>query len=100
VRSAVRAYDLVGRIGGEEFLVVTPGTDANTALGLASRILDDLQRQPMTCNDEIRLTASAGVASMLGLDEDIDTIIARADAALYRAKDLGRNRAESADEPA
>lgn len=99
VRSTVRAYDLVGRIGGEEFLVVTPGTDATTALGLATRILDDLQREPMACNGELVLTASAGVASMHGLDEGIDTLIARADVALYRAKDLGRNRAEAAEEP-
>jgi len=98
MRASVRTYDIVGRIGGEEFLVVTPGTDATTALRLANRILDELRKEPIRDHGAIILTASAGVAEMLSSDEGIDTIIARADAALYRAKDLGRDRAEkSAD---
>jgi len=96
MRASVRAYDIVGRIGGEEFLVVTPGTDASTALGLAERILDDVRNEPIRNHDVVTLTASAGVAEMLPTDIGIDTIIGRADVALYRAKDMGRDRAEKA----
>ncbi len=98
-RDTVRAYDVFGRIGGEEFLIVSPGTDAQTAYGLAFRVLEHLRSRPIGCDEALALTASAGIAEAHPGDERIDVLLARADAALYRAKDLGRDRAEVADRP-
>jgi len=92
VRASVRAYDVFGRVGGEEFLVVSPGTDAIEAQGLAERILDAVRSTPIGCDELLTLTTSAGVAAILDTDADIDVMLARADAALYRAKHLGRDR--------
>jgi diguanylate cyclase (GGDEF)-like protein len=98
--ATVRDYDVFGRFGGEEFLVVLPGaTTANTA-AVADRLLRSIARGPIkTTAGDLPLTVSAGAASTdLGyLDQD--TLLASADAALYRAKRDGRACVRTAEPP-
>ncbi len=87
-----RSYDLVGRWGGEEFLIVCPCTTHDGIMSLAEHL-----RLAVMNNREENLppqTASFGVATIQEGDSDID-LISRADNALYRAKRAGRNRVES-----
>jgi diguanylate cyclase (GGDEF)-like protein len=92
--AAMRPYDTVGRIGGEEFLIVAPGSDLDEALALAERARERVSAEPVKTRDgEIAVTVSigatiAGVAHGLG----VDRTLARADAALYSAKKAGRDR--------
>lgn len=100
-RSVIRAYDVFGRIGGEEFLLIAPDTTTETAAALAERVLDKLRSEPCTaCSRIIRMTASAGVAGATPSDEDAETLLSRADHALYEAKRLGRDRVHVAEEHA
>jgi diguanylate cyclase (GGDEF)-like protein len=93
--TSIRPYDLVGRYGGEEFLVLLPCCSAPEASAVAQRICDALAREPvLTRGLRIEATCSIGVSASLG-DRDADAIIGRADAALYRAKNAGRNRVET-----
>lgn len=96
--ASVRPYDTVGRCGGEEFLIVLPGSDALGAPGVAERIRKVIESQPIpTQVGEVRLTASFGVAVGDSRNPlDMETLLRAADAALYRAKDQGRNRSEVA----
>jgi diguanylate cyclase (GGDEF)-like protein len=102
--NAVRAYDTVGRYGGEEFLVVVPASDAMGALSQAERIRSCIESQPVeTQAGPVSVTMSLGVVanSVEPFSEpnaacEPDALLAAADAALYRAKELGRNRAELA----
>ena len=91
---AVRPYDSVGRVGGEEILVVAPDVDS-AALGmLAERLRAAVEAIDIAavCPDR-RLTISAGTAlAPADAAESVDALIARADAAMYAAKDAGRNR--------
>ena len=90
----VRTYDVVGRYGGEEFLIVVTETPLASLLDLAERIRAAIGkgiRLPGT-PDGVPLTASIGVAAMSASDPNIDAIIKRADDALYQAKKEGRNR--------
>jgi len=91
LRASVRASDVPGRWGGEEFLVVCPETPLDEAMQIAERLRQeyaDLRMAP-----ESRLTASFGVAShRAGLR--VDDLLRNADDALYRAKNAGRNRVE------
>lgn len=88
----MRATDLVGRVGGEEFALLMPHTDATGAMLLAGRLRSALEASPVTAETgKIAITASIGVAE-LHPDDDLDTLYARADAALYTAKQAGRNR--------
>ncbi len=90
--AALRQRDLVGRIGGEEFGVVLPGADLETARAVCERLREAIAGKPVVHGDAIvAFTASIGVAEYQDGD-DLDHLMARADAALYEAKTGGRNR--------
>jgi diguanylate cyclase (GGDEF)-like protein len=96
LREAVRASDTVFRYGGEEFLVLLPETDIDGAVALAEKIRASAASRPFGDGSHVfNLTLSAG-ASSLCPDESGHDMIARADMALYHAKEQGRNRAEAA----
>jgi len=96
---AVRDYDVVGRYGGEEFLLVLPGGSLPDAAAVGSRLLDSISRRPFkTSAGELEITTSAGAASTGQGYLDVDALIAAADAALYEAKRAGRARLHVASE--
>lgn len=93
-RGAMRAYDLVGRYGGEEFLMLFPGWDAAGAPSRIEDLLDAIRSRPfLACETEVRLTCSIGVAMFRpGIDPpSTRELLSRADTALYVAKNSGRN---------
>jgi diguanylate cyclase (GGDEF)-like protein len=93
----VRSGDLLARYGGEEFLLLAPETDRPQALQLAERIRIALHAAEVPVDHTtIRFTASFGIASLNEDDRDASVIIARADEALYVAKEGGRNRVVAA----
>jgi diguanylate cyclase (GGDEF)-like protein len=93
VSRSIRNDDLFGRIGGEEFAAVLPGVDALTAEQIAERIRIDFGGAGLV---EGAATVSIGVATLLPGEVSFATLLARADGALYQAKDAGRNRVRSA----
>jgi diguanylate cyclase len=92
LRSAVRLHDVPGRYGGEEFGVVLPGTEVEGAEVLAERIRTRIEFMVLEPKTGVRATASLGVAAFEPRDADHLDWIARADRALYAAKESGRNR--------
>lgn len=93
VRQSVREMDLVGRCGGEEFIVVLVNTSLLGASAWSERFRALLESQLVRHGEvEFKLTASFGVASGWGEDAETNDLLARADAALYQAKNEGRNR--------
>ena len=99
IRSHVRDVDVSGRIGGEEFAILLPETDREGAARVAERMRRSLNRVPIAISDErsIRAASSFGVAE-LGPEQSGDDLLRAADAALYRAKDEGKNRVVAASE--
>jgi diguanylate cyclase (GGDEF)-like protein len=100
LNSSVRPYDAVGRFGGEEFLIVLPGSDGLGALTVAERIREAFARRPVhTSAGPVLLTLSLGVAAEGGEAPGNEVGLLRAaDSALKRAKQGGRNRAALSDE--
>jgi diguanylate cyclase (GGDEF)-like protein/PAS domain S-box-containing protein len=93
--TSLRRIDLLGRLGGEEFAILLPDTGADGAHEFAERLRQWVAAQPArTESGEIPVTLSIGVTPFSQQDGNIDSILARADRALYRAKVNGRNRAE------
>ncbi len=91
LRSAARRGDVVGRYGGDEFLIVLKNTSPRTARQIAERMRARVGDEPLDLDGRsIRVTLSAGVATARATD-DSESLIARVDAALYRAKHAGRN---------
>jgi diguanylate cyclase (GGDEF)-like protein len=87
-----RRLDWVARFGGEEFVVVLPDTDVGRAVAIAERLRHAVEQMRFSHGGhEIRVTASFGVAECLESD-DAASLLGRADAMLYRAKESGRNR--------
>ena len=89
---SIRDVDLVGRYGGEELLIFLPETDSKTAMQVAERLRASVEEKPMIVSDQkVNVTVSIGVS---GKDEntlELETLIARADQAMYIAKHKGRN---------
>lgn len=93
LQERLRKIDLAGRLGGEEFAVLLPGTGSGGACTLAGRLLREAAGAPMTIEGrELTVTVSIGVASLSASDETPDATLHRADMALYAAKAEGRNR--------
>lgn len=93
----VRAQDTLARIGGEEFCVLLPDTDVDGAAQLAEKVRQRVEEIEIMFDDQlITFTVSLGVAEIVKSDESFDPLLARADEALYRAKEGGRNRVEVA----
>jgi two-component system, cell cycle response regulator len=92
IQSCLRDYDYIGRYGGEEFLVIAPGCAGSPAENLYKRLCVRVAQHPIATRDRsISVTVSIGVAEGNG-ESTVDAILTAADAALYRAKDEGRDR--------
>lgn len=90
-KEMIRPMDLFGRIGGEEFLILLPGIDGQTATEIAERIRCKIRSLEIPCKDKtIRITASFGVSNWDG-KSDLETLIFWGDTALYKAKQSGRD---------
>jgi len=97
IRSELRKIDTVGRVGGEEFAVLLAGADPAAAEAFADRLRQKIESSPLAQGkDAIGLTVSIGVSPVLAADTDATAALIRADRALYRAKEKGRNRVEIA----
>ena len=92
-RAGLRRLDVLGRVGGEEFAVAMPETDGTLAVLVAERVREAVARHAIPADEgEVHITVSVGVATWRGEDEDLDTLMKRADDALYAAKEQGRDR--------
>ena len=98
VSGALRPADLMARFGGEEFVVLLPDTDTETAGDVAERLRSITEGLSFSCTDnELTITVSIGAAVGRPAEgDDVETLFHQADVALYRAKELGRNRIEMA----
>ena len=98
LRSQLRNYDLAGRFGGEEFVVLLPHARESDAISIAERLRTHVAGMAIPVDDldesagYVRLTISVGVASLDGVSRELTDMMAAADAALYHAKETGRNK--------
>ena len=98
LRSGLRGYDLAGRFGGEEFVILLPQTREYDALGVAERLRATIAAMTIPVDDAdpsgrvVQLTISVGVAALDGEQRELTDMLAAADSALYYAKETGRNR--------
>ena len=98
LRSQLRSYDLAGRFGGEEFVVLLPQTREMDAINVAERLRAHIAALSIPVADGvesgpcIELTISVGVAALEGASRELTDMLAAADAALYYAKETGRNK--------
>lgn len=98
LKDTVRAYDSIGRYGGEEFLVIVPGSAEGELCELAERLRKAIEKDPVRVGEhEIRITLSVGAAIAPAGENQRTDLVACADGALYEAKELGRNRSVFAD---
>jgi diguanylate cyclase (GGDEF)-like protein len=96
IKENLRGSDMLFRIGGEEFVILLSGTNIAGAELLAERIRSSIERHTLVFDMEtIKVTVSLGVTALLK-DDEANAFIKRADAAMYQAKNTGRNRVELA----
>lgn len=92
VQTVLREYDVFGRIGGEEFGVLMPNTDSDSAFIIAERIRKHVANTAILFNSEsLKVTVSIGLAEKLRISYSIEDIIQEADKNLYRSKVNGKN---------
>jgi diguanylate cyclase (GGDEF)-like protein len=93
MKLSLRLSDIIGRIGGEEFAVILPETDITSALVIGDRLRKRIEALEIPHKDcMIKITISIGASPSSKEDLSIDDVLQRSDAALYRAKENGRNR--------
>lgn len=94
----VRAIDMPCRMGGEEFVVIMPETDIESAMMIAERVRATVAAEPfpigqtLGVSQSLNVTVSVGVSTLNGLGDSIEALLKRADEAVYEAKQAGRNR--------
>jgi len=96
VQSTLRTGDIVGRFGGEEFVILLPGADLRQAMGAAERCRAAVAKMEIPDAPYLSVTASVGVAAFPEHGEDLDGLLKASDRAMYTAKGNGRNRIETA----
>lgn len=90
IKSVVRAYDTLARFGGDEFVLLSDAATPEDASGLAEKVIRAIEKPILIAGHECQLSASIGISQYLcGLDSA--ALLKQADAAMYRAKELGRN---------
>jgi diguanylate cyclase (GGDEF)-like protein/PAS domain S-box-containing protein len=96
IKVNIRLGDILGRLGGEEFYILLPDTPVHTALEAAERFRELIEKPELLRDGEpnISITASFGVCQFIQGERDFEDCLQRADVALYKAKELGRNRVE------
>ena len=93
LRSSIRGSDLVARLGGDEFVVMVEGvTDRQSLAILAAKILGAVSQPIKLQGHEVKVTASIGISVFPDDGRDVTALLANADMAMYRSKELGRNR--------
>jgi len=94
LRQTLRKADILGRYGGDEFMIILPETSLAGAQSLAEKIRAAVERLELAVpgNKRTALTLSMGVASCCMPGDDLDALVSLADAALYTSKEAGRNR--------
>ncbi|MEI7036281.1 GGDEF domain-containing protein [Fulvimonas yonginensis] len=98
IRRTLRAGNVIGRIGGEEFVVLAPDSSQEQVMVLAERIRATVETTPLAIDGHmLQLTVSIGAAAALPGERDVTGLLRRADAALYAAKRAGRNRVMAPD---
>jgi len=96
MKKSLRSSDIIGRVGGEEFSVLLPETDINSALYIAERLRNKVEKSTIDHEDvKISITISIGTTQSDAGDHSVDDIIIRADKAMYNAKNEGRNKISS-----
>jgi diguanylate cyclase (GGDEF)-like protein len=99
LRGHLRGYDLAGRFGGEEFVVLLPRTTEPDAMAIAERLRTHIAAMAIPIEGDadtcVRLTVSVGIATLDGTARELTDLLAAADSALYYAKDNGRNKTHS-----
>jgi len=95
ISDSLREEELVGRLGGEEFAVLLPETGLEGALDAAGRLREQVSRAPVaTGQGDLNVTVSIGVSDWREAEEPVESLLIRADEALYAAKNEGRDRVE------
>ena len=93
LREHIRHPDIIGRYGGEEFLIVLPNSEAKAAVEQASRLCQHVRTMQIEANDHVlSVTISIGIAQFRIRQENWEGFLHRADEALYQAKNAGRDR--------
>lgn len=91
LKPQLREFDILGRYGGEEFVIILPGANFNSARNVAYRLRQGVQERPIL-NGTISITISLGVAELTEKISNFSSLINEADLAMYEAKRAGRNR--------
>lgn len=96
-KEMLRAYDVIGRFGGEEFVVLFPRTGTQDAFRIAERLRKHIAESPISVSPadgslRVAITVSIGLATLTGAHRQLTDLLAAADTALYMAKDGGRNQ--------
>ncbi|OGA47957.1 MAG: hypothetical protein A3F74_02570 [Betaproteobacteria bacterium RIFCSPLOWO2_12_FULL_62_58] len=93
IQSQLREADIVGRYGGDEFLVLLPETRGSGAAGVAARVRQSIAATPLSIRDKtVQITVSIGIASYPEDGNDFETIMKKADQAMYASKNKGKNQ--------
>ena len=96
IKPILRETDLIGRWGGDEFMLIFPATCLESAVTVADRLRKLIQNTRLVYHkNEISLTVSVGVTQILDVDQSIETVFNRADKAMYNSKKAGGNRVDS-----